>query len=243
VRVLLVEDNPESVQLTRNRLSGPRSPWEVEHTDTLQDALAFLRDRGADVVLLDLQLPDARGLEGVNRLSSAFPAVPLVVMTSHHDEAMGVVALQKGAQDYLVKTQVDRSGLDRSLRYAIERARAALSDALYTAVHAWSRDPIVTTDLEARITGWSPAASATYGFSPEEMIGQPVTRLAAAGTAELLDALLTRALLGEQLEGVPAQHAGKDGVPMAVALTLRPLKGAAGRPLGAMVLIQVVPTD
>jgi PAS domain S-box-containing protein len=243
VRVLLVEDNPESVQLTRSRLAGPRSPWEVEHADTLQDALAFLRDRGADVVLLDLQLPDARGLEAVSRLASTFPAVPLVVMTSHHDEAMGVVALQKGAQDYLVKTQIDRSGLDRSLRYAIERARAALSEALYSSVFEWSRDPIMTTDLEGRVTGWSPAASAAYGFSPEDMVGQPFTQLAGEGRAEELDALLTRALLGEAFEGVPAQLVGQDGRPLPVALTVRPLKGAAGRLLGALVLARTPSPD
>jgi two-component system, cell cycle response regulator len=243
VRVLLVEDNPESVQLTRNRLAGPRSPWEVEHADTLQDALGRLRDHAADVVLLDLQLPDARGLEGVNRLSSAFPAVPLVVMTSHHDEAMGVVALQKGAQDYLVKTQIDRSGLDRSLRYAIERARAAMSEALYGSVFAWSRDPIVAADLEGRVTGWNPSASTAYGYSAEEMVGQPLTRIAGEGGTEVLDALLTRALLGEALEGVPAQHKHQDGTPLAVTLTVRPLKGAAGRPLGALVLVRVASPD
>jgi PAS domain S-box-containing protein len=243
VRVLLVEDNPDNVQLTRSRLAGPRSPWEVEHADTLQDALARLRDHGADVVLLDLQLPDARGLEGVNRLSTAFPGVPLVVMTSHHDEAMGVVALQKGAQDYLVKTQIDRSGLDRSLRYAIERARAAVLEALYASVFENSRDPIATTDLEGRVTGWSPAASATYGYSPDEMVGQPLTRIAGEGGTEVLDALLTRALLGESLESVPAQHQRQDGRPIAVALTVRPLKGAAGRVLGALVLVRAPSPD
>ena len=124
MRVLLVEDNPDNALLTRSHLAGPRSPWVVEHADTLQGALSFLEEQAADVILLDLQLPDARGLEAVNRLCAAFPSMPVVVMTSHHDEAMGVVALQKGAQDYLVKTQMDKNGLDRSLRYAMERVRA-----------------------------------------------------------------------------------------------------------------------
>lgn len=212
----------------------------MDHADTLQDALAILGDRGADVVLLDLQLPDAHGLDAVNRLCSAFPAMPLVVMTSHHDEAMGVVAVQKGAQDYLVKTQIDRSGLDRSLRHAIERARAAMSTALYSAVFEASRDPILTIDLGARITGWSPAAVAAYGFATEEVLGQPIRMLAAEGAAEELTLLLKRVLDGERLEGVPSTQARKDRSPLPVRLTACPLKGTAGRTLGATVLVQVL---
>lgn len=242
MRVLLVEDNPDNALLTRSRLAGPRSPWIVEHTDTLQGALAFLKEHGADVILLDLQLPDARGLEAVNRLCSAFPTVPVVVMTSHHDEAMGVVALQKGAQDYLVKTQMDKNGLDRSLRYAIERIRAVLTGALYASVFESSRDPIVTLDAGGRVTGWSPAATRAYGFDADDMIGQPFTVLAAEGTVDELDALVTRALEGEPVAGVLSPQVRKDFSAFPVLLTLGLLKGPTGRTLGATVLVQVLAT-
>ena len=74
-----------------------------------------------DVILLDLGLPDAQGLGAVRRAHAAAPRIPLVVLTGMDDDSLAAQALQEGAQDYLVKGQIETRGLLRALRYAVER--------------------------------------------------------------------------------------------------------------------------
>jgi CheY-like chemotaxis protein len=124
LRLLVVEDNPDDVSLIRLQLQdvpAPR-PFRIDAVSRLSEAARRLR--GADVVLLDLDLPDARGIEGVTRLANEAPELPVVVLTGRDDRELGLRAVREGAQDFLVKGRVDGHLLDRSLRYAIERKRA-----------------------------------------------------------------------------------------------------------------------
>ncbi len=121
-RVLLVEDNPgdaELVELSLDEADG--DPFQTEHVTTLSEALARVaRTPGPDVVLLDLSLPDALGLQGLHRLKEAAPDVPVVVLTGSSIRDVGRTAIQAGAQDYLMKGS-DAALVPRALRYAIER--------------------------------------------------------------------------------------------------------------------------
>ena len=124
LRLLVVEDNADDVELIRLKLEGVSSDrgFVIEAVDRVSTALRRLKS--ADVVLLDLGLPDAFGIEAVSRLSNEAPEIPLVVLTGRDDSALGLRAVREGAQDYLVKDKVDGPLLDRSLRYAVERKRA-----------------------------------------------------------------------------------------------------------------------
>lgn len=123
--ILLVEDNPGDARLVRAMLDeASRLSITLAHVARLGDALEHLHDCPSDVVLLDLSLPDAQGLETVTRLHTAVPHMPIVVMSGCDDEALAVEGVRSGAQDYLVKGRVDSDLLVRSLRYAIERQRA-----------------------------------------------------------------------------------------------------------------------
>jgi signal transduction histidine kinase/DNA-binding NarL/FixJ family response regulator len=126
VRILLVEDNPGDARLIREHIAEARtSRFELVHKDRLADALLLLAQRPAvDVVLLDLSLPDGHGPETVSRAHAVAPDVPIVVLTGLDDDEAARRAMQAGAQDYLVKGQVDVNLLVRSIRYAIERKRA-----------------------------------------------------------------------------------------------------------------------
>ena len=125
IRVLLVEDNPPDAVLVREFLKHASVPVAIHHVERLQDALSALGENSFDVVLLDLSLPDAHGLETLRRLldqpSTIVP--PVLVMTGLDDEDIATKAVQAGAQDYLVKGEYGSSTLIRSLRYAIERSR------------------------------------------------------------------------------------------------------------------------
>ena len=124
LRILLVEDSPGDARLIRETLRDAGSlAFELRHVDRLAAALPLLAAREADVVLLDLSLPDAHGLETVTRTLAAAPEVPIVVLTGLDDETVAIQAVQAGAQDYLVKGQVEPGMLARALRYAMERKR------------------------------------------------------------------------------------------------------------------------
>lgn len=120
-RILLVEDNPGDADLVREALTTASSRVQIEHVDSLAEAGSRLAAGNVDVVLLDLSLPDATGLQAVERLHGSAPEVPIVVLTGIQDEVLGARALQAGAQDYLVKGQTDEWLLVRAMRYAIER--------------------------------------------------------------------------------------------------------------------------
>ena len=88
-RVLLVEDNPGDADLVRDALAGASDQIEIAHVDSLAKARERLAAGSVDVVLLDLSLPDATDLQGVERLHGAAPEIPIVVLTGHHDEVLG----------------------------------------------------------------------------------------------------------------------------------------------------------
>ena len=122
MRVLLVEDNEDDAILIREELS--KTNIEIERAELLSTALDRLVGGGLDAVLLDLSLPDARGLDTIERVLNKAPGVPIVVLTGFNDEEAAVEAVERGAQDYLIKGQVDGHLLARSLRYALQRHRA-----------------------------------------------------------------------------------------------------------------------
>lgn len=123
IKVLLVEDNPGDARLIREMFSDFEDMFSVECIDRLSEAMIHLSDANIDVVLLDLGLPDSQGLDTYIRVHNKKPIIPVVVLTGLNDEAIGIKAMQEGAQDYLMKGQVDGNLLARSLRYAIERQK------------------------------------------------------------------------------------------------------------------------
>lgn len=127
IRALLVEDNPGDARLLRALLGEVESSRiELEHVDRLSVALDRLDASEAEapeVVLLDLSLPDAQGLDALRQLVARHPDLPLVVLTGNDDRTIALRAVQEGAQDYLVKGRIDGELLHRALHYAIERQR------------------------------------------------------------------------------------------------------------------------
>ena len=125
IRVLLIEDNIGDSRLIREMLSEAKDvSFALKHAERLQAGLEQLGQGGIDVVLLDLGLPDSQGLETLDKTYALAPEVPIVVLTGLDDDTLGVKAVNRGAQDYLKKGQVDGELLMRTIRYAIERKRA-----------------------------------------------------------------------------------------------------------------------
>ncbi len=126
LRVLVVEDNPGDVRLLRELFAdAPRIPIELIAVVSLAAAHAALGEGGFDAVLLDLHLPDSEGLATLQQLLRAHDGVPVLVLSGANDEDQALLAVNAGAQDYLVKGQGDASSIHRAIRYAIERKRMA----------------------------------------------------------------------------------------------------------------------
>lgn len=133
MNLLLIEDNAAEARLLQEILKGTLlSRFQLSHAKRLGEAIALLAPSGQkldsapfDVILLDLTLPDSAGLDSLDTLICHAPRLPIVVLTNTNDEELAVEAVRHGAQDYLVKRQVNQDNLVRSLRYAIERKQAA----------------------------------------------------------------------------------------------------------------------
>jgi len=123
-RVLLIEDDPAYARLIETLLEEEvGGGYDVERASRLEEGLDRLKAGNIDAVLLDLTLPDSKGLDTFVRACDAAPGVPIVVLTGFDDEQLALDAVKRGAQDYLVKGNAENDTLARSLRYAIERNR------------------------------------------------------------------------------------------------------------------------
>ena len=120
MRVFLIEDNPGDVRLIRELFREIPGASLEGATESLETAISLLAEKSVDAVLVDLNLPDSSGLETLTRLQTRFPQLPIIVFTGL-DAELGIRAVHLGAQDFLVKGQVDSRLLQRVLLYAIER--------------------------------------------------------------------------------------------------------------------------
>lgn len=170
-RVLLVEDDSLYRQTLKDLISIGRELFDIEEAESIAEGLDRLSRGGIDLVLLDLSLPDSHGMLTLARIRNKVPNIPIIVLTACDDDEIALETLQKGAQDYLVKDQIDRHLLVRSMRYAMERKRT--EERLHEQVELLNaaRDAIVVQNLEGRILFWNRAAERIYGWTEEDVLG------------------------------------------------------------------------
>jgi signal transduction histidine kinase len=124
LHVLVVEDNTADAVLLRHMFQKEATDsFQLVHLKTMADALAHLEKGQVDIVLLDLGLPDGHGIDTVRRVRVVAPEVPVIILTGLDDEVLAAKAMKEGAQDYLIKGQIENRALPRALRHAVERHR------------------------------------------------------------------------------------------------------------------------
>ncbi len=122
VKVVLIEDNrADVIRISKMLARDETQDYKVQHRDKLQDGIALCSSEPHDVALLDLTLTDSWGLDTLKSFVAAHPGLPTFVLTGLDDREIGLSAVRAGAQDYLVKDDIDVRGLSRALRYARER--------------------------------------------------------------------------------------------------------------------------
>lgn len=128
LNLLIVEDNPTDALLLTESIQNGRDHLEVNFdcVERLQDATRLLSEKSYDAVLLDLGLPDSEGIATFLTLHHQFPRTPILVLTGLDDKAVGLEAVEQGAQDYLIKNQIQTRQLLRSLVYSVVRQKDSL---------------------------------------------------------------------------------------------------------------------
>ena len=182
IGVLLVEDNPGDARLLKELLrDAGANHLRMVQVDRLAAALDRLDCDSFDVMLLDLSLPDANGLDTLVRAHAHSPKTPIVVLTGHNDEALAVRAVRAGAQDYLVKGHVDGQLLVRAIRYASERGRALETlerrEEHYRSLIEHSLDLISILNLDGTIRYASPSHGRLLGYPDGDLVGRNVLSL------------------------------------------------------------------
>jgi two-component system cell cycle sensor histidine kinase/response regulator CckA len=176
LRVLLVEDDAAYAGLIEAELRD--SSIELSTVGTLAASRAALAARSFDAVLLDLDLPDSSGVQTVARMHETDATMPVVVLTSNGDEGLSALSMQHGAEDYLLKSEVDARILVKAIRYARERMlfrRSMLArEARFRALVENSHDAVTLLDEKGAVLYDSRSIVRVMGYTPEERLGQTV---------------------------------------------------------------------
>lgn len=246
----MIEDNPGDARLLREMLNEQR-PREIQLTrvDRMSVAVKHLAENSTDIVLLDLGLPDAQGLGAVRRARAAAPGVPLVVLTGFDDESLAVQALQEGAQDYLVKGQIETRGLLRALRYAVERK--VMEDALFVEKERAQvtlqsiGDAVISTDISGNITFLNLVAERMTGWTGEDAVGRPmaeVFRILDATTREAIPNPIDLALGQDRTVHLPSNCllVRRDGFEIPIDDAISPIHDREAKVTGAVIVFRDV---
>lgn len=126
LEILLFEDNIGDAGLLEEMLEESNSLYQLKVVETLEEGLYVLKSNFFVVILLDLGLPDSDGINTLIDVHNKAPDTPIIVLTGLDNEEIGTLAVKKGAQDYLIKKEIDSKLLKRSIRYAIERKKTEL---------------------------------------------------------------------------------------------------------------------
>jgi PAS domain S-box-containing protein len=236
LRILLIEDNPDDAELLKHEFGRiEKFPHSLICVKNLAEGIERSNQEPFDLVLADLSLPDSHGLETMRRFAKEAPNVAVVVLTGNKDERTAELAIKAGAQDYLVKGEINSRQLSRALRYALERHQSELalraSRAYLNNLIQSSMDVIVASDNERRITLFNEAAEKTFGYSVEEIVGQSVSLL----YADSEDGMKTNQAILEQGRWVgEVFNRRKNGETFPSLLAASPVRNLRGEIVGTM---------
>lgn len=235
IPVLVVEDNPGDARLVELALTQAGDDgFRVDRVSTLADALAHIEENAPQAVLLDLSLPDSHGMETLARLRDAAPNVPVLVLTGTEDSELAMLALKAGAQDYLVKGDVQYDLLRRALRYAIERQRSEAAEReskiRFQAVFENVGMGIAIADPQGRITECNKAFQRFLGYGADELLHMPIAAYSLAEDWAENDDLLQQLYQGRR-DGfhMEKRYRRKDGEIVWGHVMVSAVRDSAGR--------------
>jgi hypothetical protein len=260
IHVLLVEDNAFDARFVKEMLRDDEmGGFTIQHVTSLLEAQSILsRDTENQIILLDLGLPDETGLQTLRRIVPLARGASIVLLTSQHDEELGIAALREGAHDYLVKGQIEGRQLRRVLRYAVERqklltelraeieARTQAQQALqiseqrYRQLSETAPMGIIIADGAGRIVDTNAHALRMFGYSREELLGQTIEILLPERLRKSHERHRSTYIQGPQSRpmgiGMELVARRKDGTEFPVEIALGPVATQEGTLISSTIL-------
>jgi diguanylate cyclase (GGDEF)-like protein/PAS domain S-box-containing protein len=248
--LLMVEDNLGDFRLIREMFNEQDlHDTELTQVKSMGEAEKHLAEGTVDIILLDLGLPDAQGLEAVRRAHAAAPHVPLVVLTTRDDELMAVQALREGAQDYLLKDQIDGRRLLRALHYAVERK--VMEEELFVEKERAQvtlnsiGDAVICTDIAGNVSFLNLVAEKMTGWPRQDAAGRPmaeVFRILDAPSREAISNPMEMAVGQNRTVHLPSNCLliSRDGFETPIEDSIAPIHDREGKVTGAVIVFHDV---
>jgi diguanylate cyclase (GGDEF)-like protein/PAS domain S-box-containing protein len=249
-KILLIENDPTAADRIRTALAAAGSGmFDVEWVRQLSDGLARLKKKGIAAVLVELSLPDSRGIGTFDKLFSASPDVPILILGGDVEEALAKEAVGRGAQDYLLPHHLDSYSLPRALRNAIERK--IVEDALFAekerAIVTLNSigDAVLCTDIFGRIRYLNLVAETMTGWCREEAIAKllaEVFRIIDGNTRQPAQDPLQKAIAQNKTVGLTPNCVliRRDGFEYGIEDSAAPIHDRGGRVIGAVIVFHDV---
>ena len=232
IKVLLIEDNLGDTRLIGEMLAEAKgTTFHLECAERLKTGLERLAKGGIDVVLLDLGLPESQGLDTFASASAQAPGVPIVVLTVLDDETAGVEAVQAGAQDYLVKGQVETRLLTRSLHYAVERQRVEQARENLLKTIEIAKEAICISSPHGTIIYTNTAMDELFGYEKGELVGKYPSALNAGPRPEAVTEKIMEAIKEQGFWEGEIHNKRKDGTEFISYAAISPFKDKDGKVL------------
>jgi diguanylate cyclase (GGDEF)-like protein/PAS domain S-box-containing protein len=258
-KILLIQDDPSDAKVVQEALINSTDElFQVEWVRSCSEGLERLagegepewnRANGIDAVLVDLSLPDTQGIETLDRLFLAAPQIPILVLADSQDDKIGELAVEHGAQDYLLKAHLDSYLLPKALHSMVERA--AIAEALHEEQERARvtlnsiGDGVISIDVQRRVTYLNGVAEAMTGWSREDAAGHPIEevfRIIDSTTRETTRNPMALAILEDKTLGLTANCVllRRDGVETPIEDSAAPIHDPRGRVTGAVMVFRDV---
>jgi len=245
VNILLVDDDPQDRRLVEVTLarSNPPMQYNVETAGTLSEATRRLNNGSYDVLLLDLNLPDSSGIDTIQQAQDTNSDASIVVLTGLDDEEMGLEAIRRGAEDYLIKGKSLEHILVRTIRYSLERKRVRQriteTENRFRSVVQTAGSAIFVLSPEHRILEWNEQAEHIYGRQRQEVLNKDYLRLFVP--EEIRDRVATdmrKVLSGKTIKSFENSIRIRDGSRRILLWNASALFDAKGQPIGVIAVGQ-----
>ena len=176
IKIFVIEDNPGDLVLIREMIKDSGLEFELENSQTLKEGLETFKKLDYDILLLDLGLPDSDGIETFLKAHKELTNNPIIILTGFSDEDQATDAVSKGAQDYLIKGQVDANLLSKSIRYALERKKAEIrilkEEEKSRTYFDTAGVMMVVVGIDKKIKEINEKGCNLLGYSKEELLGK-----------------------------------------------------------------------
>jgi diguanylate cyclase (GGDEF)-like protein/PAS domain S-box-containing protein len=246
--ILLIQNQAAAAQTLLDALTHCNDEaFEVEWVTLCSEGLQRLD--GIDAIVVDPDLPDSRGIDTFNRLFSAAPKIPILLLIDSEDESIGKLAVQGGAQDYLLKTALDAHSLSRTLMSMIGRAaysqkQVEEKERAQTTLNSIG-DAVVSTDVSGQVTYLNAVAEELTGWSQKEAAGHPIEdvfRIVDATTRESVPNPMIQAIRDNKAVALTPNCVliRRDGAEGAVEDSAAPIHDHSGAVTGAVIVFHDV---